>query len=51
MAVQVGQAILQFMATSFGLNITPRVFTKLTMVVAEHLLACNFQVLMYLDDL
>ena len=50
LAVQDGSRVLRFTVLPFGLNIAPRVFTKLTKVLAALLASRGLQVLMYLDD-
>ena len=50
LAVQDGARVLRFRVMPFGLNIAPRVFTKLTRTVASLLADRGVYVLMYLDD-
>ena len=50
LAVQDGETVLRFRVMPFGLNIAPRVFTKLTRTVASMLTDQGVSVLMYLDD-
>ena len=50
LAVQDGSTVLRFRVMPFGLNIAPRVFTKLTRTVASILADAGVTVLMYLDD-
>ena len=50
LAVQDGPTVLRFTVMPFGLNIAPRVFTKLTRTVASMLTDRNIFALMYLDD-
>lgn len=46
-AVEVDGQVLQLMVIPFGLNIAPRVFTKLTRVVAVCLASLGVNILMY----
>ena len=50
LAVQDGETVLRFRVMPFGLNIAPRVFTKLTRTVASILADEGVSLLMYLDD-
>ena len=50
LAVQDGSTVLRFRVMPFGLNIAPRVFTKLTRTVAALLAERGVSILMYLDD-
>ena len=50
MAVQDGETVLRFRVMPFGLNIAPRIFTKLTRTVASMLADEGVSLLMYLDD-
>ena len=50
LAVRVDDLVLQSTVMPFGLNIAPRVFTKLTKVVASLLARHGVSSLMYLDD-
>ena len=50
LAFQANEDVFQFRVLPFGLNIAPRVFTKLTRVVAARLVDEGVNVLMYLDD-
>ena len=44
-----GQSLV-FRALPFGLFTAPRVFTRVTRVLADHLRRLGVQILMYLDD-
>ena len=50
LAVQDGAMVLRFRVLPFGLNIAPRVFTKITKTVAALLTGEGICTLMYLDD-
>ena len=50
LAVQDGSTVLRFCVMPFGLNIAPRVFTKLTKEGLSLLRSMGIQVLVYLDD-
>ena len=50
LAFSAGASILQFRVMPFGLNIAPRVFTKMMRPVHSALALNGIQVLMYLDD-
>ena len=50
LAFQIGESVFWFTRLPFGLSIAPRVFTKLTKVVAKSLMESGVHCLMYLDD-
>ena len=50
LAFQVGEVTFQFTRLPFGLSLAPRVFTKVTRVVANRLAEKGVASLMYLDD-
>ena len=50
LAFQVGELTYQFTRLPFGLSLAPRVFTKLTRVVATRLAEKGVTSLMYIDD-
>lgn len=50
LAFQAGSETWQFTRLPFGLSIAPRVFTRLSMVVAQQMAEKGIKCLMYLDD-
>ena len=50
LAIHPGDQVCRFTVLPFGLNIAPRVFTKLMRCVAREVARSGVQVLMYLDD-
>ena len=50
LAMQVGCEVLQFRVMPYGLNVAPRIFTKVTRELAVRLVEAGVSVLLYLDD-
>jgi len=50
LAFSAGNQIYQFKVLPFGLNIAPRVFSKMLQPVQARLVKMGVQILMYLDD-